>query len=78
VTYLRKRQLAARYGVHVRTIDRMVDDGRLPRPDIFMGKLPMWSDETIAANERRATTERQPPNPIAQEAAAAARNGEHA
>ncbi len=54
--YFRKRQLAARYGVTTRTVDRMVDDGRLPRPDMYMGTLPMWSNESIEGNEHAAAT----------------------
>ena len=52
--YNRKRGLAERYSVNVRTIDRMWRDGRLPPPDLYMGLLPLWSDETLDANDREA------------------------
>jgi hypothetical protein len=53
-TYLRQPQLAKRYGTSLRTIQRMKRDGRLPSPDFYMGPFPMWSEETIEANERAA------------------------
>ncbi len=52
--FLRRKQLAARYSTCTRTIDRMVEDGRLPEPDFYIGKLPMWSEEKIEAQERAA------------------------
>jgi hypothetical protein len=42
----------------------MVEDGRLPPPDMWMGKLPMWSDETIEANERAAAARAVSPNTV--------------
>ena len=60
--YYRKLQLAARYSTSVRSIDRMVSDGRLPPPDLYMGPHPMWADETIEANERAVTMREPPPN----------------
>ena len=38
-TFLRKRAVADRYGVNVRTIDRWAEDGRLP-PPIYRGIAP--------------------------------------
>ena len=52
--YLRKKQLAERYSTHTRSIDRMVKDGRLPKPSIFMGSLPLWDEAEIEANEAAA------------------------
>jgi hypothetical protein len=75
LVFFRKRQLAQRYGVTIRTLERMVGDGRLPAPDLRLGRLPMWSDEIITANERRAAAERHPSKPISKETAA---NGEAA
>jgi hypothetical protein len=59
-TYFRKWQLAARYGVTLRTVERMVADGRLPPPDLYLGKFPLWGDKSIIANEKRAAAERRP------------------
>jgi hypothetical protein len=71
LTYLRKAQFAARYGITIRTLERMIDNGRLPKPDFFLGRLPVWSDEAIIANEKRAAAERRP-KLTAKEIAAAA------
>jgi hypothetical protein len=60
--YFRKRQLATRYQVVTRTIDRMVRDGRLPPPDLFNGRAPLWSDTIIESNERRSTLRASPKN----------------
>jgi predicted DNA-binding transcriptional regulator AlpA len=54
--FLRKSQVAARYGVHERTIDRMADDGRIPKP-IHRGKFPLWAEDKLEAYERRAVIE---------------------
>ena len=56
--YLRKKQLAARYSTCVRTVDRTVEDGRLPSPDFYMGKSPLWLEDTLEACERSAMKER--------------------
>jgi|GraSoiStandDraft_4_1057263.scaffolds.fasta_scaffold2918313_1 hypothetical protein len=51
----RWRSLAGRYDVTIRTAERMVADGRLPRPDFYLGRLPIWTDETLdAADALRA------------------------
>ena len=60
--YIRRRQLATRYQVTTRTIDRMIEDGRLPPPDLYNGKAPLWSDEKIEANERAAAARRLVPS----------------
>jgi predicted DNA-binding transcriptional regulator AlpA len=51
--FLRKSQVAKRYSVHERTIDRMADDGRIPRP-IHRGKFPLWDETLLEEFERRA------------------------
>jgi len=53
-TFLRKLQLAKRYGVSERTIDRMRRQRRIPPPDLYAGRFPLWWDETIEGNERAA------------------------
>jgi hypothetical protein len=52
--WLRKRQLRARYGeVTDRTIERAVNDGRLPAPEFpFKNKIPMWDEDVLEAYER--------------------------
>jgi predicted DNA-binding transcriptional regulator AlpA len=30
-----------------RTVERLRADGRLPKPDLFVGKMPRWTAETI-------------------------------
>jgi predicted DNA-binding transcriptional regulator AlpA len=52
--FLRKRQVAARYGgVATRTIDRWAEDGRLP-PPIFRGRVPLWDLDELEAQDRAA------------------------
>ena len=54
--YLRKRGVAARYDVVERTIERMVEDGRIPFPVYLPGsRIPLWDIEGLDANDRRAT-----------------------
>ena len=55
-TYLRKRQVAERYGnVTLRSIERAVVDGRLPPPEYPVGEhTPLWDLEKLEANERAA------------------------
>jgi hypothetical protein len=63
--YLRKRQVAARYGVDERTIDRMAKDGRLPPYTYLPGsKLPLQDegeldrlDDAAKAAARKSATE---------------------
>ena len=59
-TFLRKQQVAARYNVNTRTIDRWSEDGRLP-PPIYRGIVPLWDlseldgqDHAAAAVARKA------------------------
>ena len=54
-TYLRKRQVAARYNVCWRTVDRWSEDGRLPNP-IYRGKVPLWDLDLLEADDRRDAT----------------------
>jgi hypothetical protein len=55
-TYLRKRQLALRYGgVTLRSIERAVEAGRIPPPEYPCGEnTPLWDLEKLEANERAA------------------------
>jgi predicted site-specific integrase-resolvase len=55
-TFLRKAQVAARYGgVATRTIDRWAEDGRLP-PPIYRGIVPLWDLDELEAQDRAAAT----------------------
>jgi predicted DNA-binding transcriptional regulator AlpA len=49
--YLRKNAVAQRYGVHVRTVERMIEDKRLPRPH-YNGRFPLWSEDELDASDR--------------------------
>lgn len=52
--YLRKFDVADRYGVDPRTVDRWVADGVLPKP-MYLGRTPLWHEDDLDANDRRAT-----------------------
>jgi len=57
--FLRKQSVAGRYDVNVRTIDRMIEDGRLPRP-VYRGRLPMWAEDELDASDRAAALQPRP------------------
>lgn len=65
--YLRKRQLAERYSVNTRTIDRMTADGRLPRP-IYRGSFPLWLEAEVDASDRAAALQPRPKAKVLAEA----------
>jgi predicted DNA-binding transcriptional regulator AlpA len=44
---LDKRGLGRFLGVSVRTLDRAIAAGLLPRPDLLIGRSPRWAPETI-------------------------------
>jgi predicted site-specific integrase-resolvase len=52
--FYRKAQVARRYGVHERTIDRWATDGRLPPPHL-RGRIPLWREDELEKLDRRAT-----------------------
>jgi hypothetical protein len=54
--YLRKRQVAQRYGdASLRFVERAVKDGRIPPPEYPCGEhTPFWDEEKLEANERAA------------------------
>jgi hypothetical protein len=60
--YLRKRQVARRYGdVTLRSIERAVEDGRLPPPIYPCGEnTPMWDLAVLEENERAAALRSKP------------------
>lgn len=51
--FLRKRAVAERYSVNIRTIERMSEDGRLPRP-VYRGKFPLWDEAQLDISDRQA------------------------
>lgn len=56
--YWGKPNLARRYGVSTRSIDRWRGDGKFPQPDLILPNgQPRWLDETVEAHERRSVTE---------------------
>jgi hypothetical protein len=69
--YLRKRQLAERYRVSERTIDRMRAQGRLSQPDLYAGRYPLWGEATIEADERAAILRTPAPKALPKESNAA-------
>ena len=44
---LRLDELAASLGVSRRAIERERSAGRFPRPDLTIGRMPLWRPETI-------------------------------
>jgi hypothetical protein len=51
--YLRVKSVAERYCVHERTVPRMVDDGRLRKPDLYNGRFPLWDEEKLNEDDER-------------------------
>jgi hypothetical protein len=56
--YLRISDLAERYQTTPRTIERMSRDGRLPRPDLYLGRFPLWDPIKVAKTERETMVKR--------------------
>jgi hypothetical protein len=53
--YRSKGNLADRYEVSQRTIDRWREEGKFPPPDLLLPSgQPRWSDNLIEAHERAA------------------------
>jgi hypothetical protein len=60
--FLRKREVARRYGIHPRSVERAAASGRLPPAQYpFNGPRPrpMWDLEELERNERAAVTRRE-------------------
>jgi hypothetical protein len=55
--YLRTNGVAARYKVHPRSVPRMADDGRIPKPAFYNGRFPMWDEDELDENDRKAARE---------------------
>lgn len=67
--FLRKRQVAQRYSITPRTVERMVEDGRLPQPDFYRGRLPFWGEDTLDESDRAAAAAYRTRKPAAHETA---------
>ena len=50
--FLRKAAVAARYSINPRTVERMIEDGRLPKP-IYRGRFPLWKEADLDEFDRR-------------------------
>jgi hypothetical protein len=59
--FFRKAQVATRYGVDKRTVDRMKLDGRIPLPH-YRGKFPLWDGAELDEFDRAATRTRTASN----------------
>jgi hypothetical protein len=55
--YIGKPEVARRYSVTTRTIDRRVELGLLRRPDIRISSYPYWDRELLDADDRRLAAE---------------------
>jgi predicted DNA-binding transcriptional regulator AlpA len=51
--FLRKAQVAGRYGINVRSLERWLKDGRLPSP-MYRGRIPLWRESDLDAADRAA------------------------
>ena len=56
--YLRTKSVAERYGTHERTVPRMVKDKRLPKPAMYSGRFPLWSEDELDAYDKTARKNR--------------------
>jgi predicted DNA-binding transcriptional regulator AlpA len=45
---LRLNDVAAALGVSRRAIERERSAGRFPKPDVTIGRMPLWTPETLA------------------------------
>ena len=50
--FYRKAQVAERYQVDERTVDRWKQDGRLPVPR-YRGRVPLWREDELDALDRK-------------------------
>jgi predicted DNA-binding transcriptional regulator AlpA len=44
---VRLEDIATALGVSRRTVERTKSAGKLPKPDLQLGKIPLWRRETI-------------------------------
>jgi hypothetical protein len=60
--WLRKKHLRERYGnVCDKTLERMIDDGRLPAPEFpFGNRIPAWEETKLDAHDRAVVANVKP------------------
>jgi hypothetical protein len=46
---LRRPEIAQALGVKIRILQREQAAGRFPRPDLHVGRVPLWRAETVRA-----------------------------
>jgi predicted DNA-binding transcriptional regulator AlpA len=57
--FLRKAAVAARYSINPRTVERMIEDGRLPKP-VYRGRFPLWRESDLDESDRRLAVASRP------------------
>jgi hypothetical protein len=57
--FLTKRLLAERYKRNPKTVERWVESGVLPAPDMIVARQPYWRRQTIERNERERMSARE-------------------
>ena len=58
--YVPTQGIAARYKTSTRNVPRMVSDGRIPPPTLYNGRHPLWDEEVLDENDRRAAMQSPP------------------
>lgn len=58
--FLRKRAVAERYSVNPRTVERMILDGRLPKPLYRGTRFPLWKESDLDESDRRLAVAYRP------------------
>ena len=64
VNYLRVKAVAARYGIHERTVLVWAREGKLPKPH-YVGRYPLFDEAALDEMDRKAARERPRPRPAA-------------
>lgn len=54
-TFLRKAQVAERYNITPRSVERWSTDGRLPKPQ-YRGVIPLWDQDQLDALDAAAAS----------------------
>jgi hypothetical protein len=58
--YLTTKEVATRYGIDPRSVQRRVKEQLLPKPYYFGTRFPRWSIEELDENDRRLAYSRHP------------------
>jgi hypothetical protein len=57
--YLRKADVCERYHWKAKiSVDRAVKAGRLPKPDTYLGPIPLWGEHTLDAHDEQVRLQR--------------------